>query len=197
MQKTLWTALAVLCLAIAAPCASADTYTLNFTGPSPFSASFDATGNGVTSVTVIYEGTTYTLTSANFLYGVGIGLDCASLPTPTFEFLMLTGTADSGCSGVLSLPGVIIAEANGDLLVAGTTEDLSTGTLTTSMYFTQLAPNSTEARANWDGATLVSTPEPSTVVLMLAGIGLVAASRRRLGRVAHLSRAYFPKLISS
>src|SRR4029077_3831615 len=145
----------------------------------------------------IYEGTTYTLTSANFLYGVGIGLDCASLLTPTFEFLMLTGTADSGCSGVLSLPGVIIAEANGDLLVAGTTEDLSTGTLTTSMYFTQLAPNSTEARANWDGATLVSTPEPSTVVLMLAGIGLVAASRRRLGRVAHLSRAYFPKLISS
>ena len=51
---------------VGAPAAYADEYTLDFTAPSPFTATFELTGNQATSLAVAYEGTTYHPTSFDY-----------------------------------------------------------------------------------------------------------------------------------
>jgi len=181
MRKILWAALTLLCLAIGVPDASADTtYRIDFTGSPLVSGTFVADGtNQVTTVTIIFDGTTYDLTSANFIVGVGIGLGCDALSEGSLQFLVLTGTATPTCKGIF--PGGFLADTiSGFLILSGTTEDIPTTVQTTSMYIKPLAPNSPDASATWDSVTIISTPEPGTVGLVLVGIGLVVATRRRL-----------------
>ena len=183
MRKSLSIIFAILFLAIGATNARADTYRLDFTGPSPFTATFNATAGQVTSgVTVVYEGTTYILTA--FTEGAGTG-DSGCPDTGATagiaQYLMLTGTSIPGCSGVL--PGSVVADtADGRLFVFGILEGTSCGVgcpvSNLSFYDTLLAPNSTAASADFSGATLVSTPEPSTGIFMLCGLGLLVLTMR-------------------
>jgi hypothetical protein len=183
MRKPLWTIFAVLFLSIGATNADADTYTLDFTGPSPFTATFDAIAGQVTSgVTVTYQGTTYVLT--NFFEGPGTGFAGCTETVGILEFLLLTQTAIPGCVG---FGGFVIADPNstGLLFVGGLLgPTICQGCPLTneSFYYTLLAPNATEAAANFSGATLVSAPEPSSVALMLLGVGLVFVLRKRIGQ---------------
>jgi len=180
----------LLFAAIGAPNAQADSYKLDFTGPSPFTATFNATAGQVTSgVTVTYEGTTYTLTS--FVLGVGTGDSGCFGSDSTLEFLMLTATAIPGCKG---LGGSVSADTGGGVLfVAGLLEGttcMGCPISNLSFYFTPLAPNATEASASFSGATLVSTPEPSISVLVLCGLGLLGLTlRKRIALVVRVGIA--------
>jgi|HubBroStandDraft_6_1064221.scaffolds.fasta_scaffold750069_1 hypothetical protein len=178
VRKSLRIVFAVLFLAIGATNAHADTYQLNFTGPSPFTATFNATAGQVTSgVTVTYAGTTYVLT--NFVEGVGTGEAGCTSPASTLEFLLLTQTAIPGCVG---FGGFVEADPFGKLFVGGllaaTVCQGCPGT-NQSFFITDLAPNAPEAGANFSGATLVSTPEPSASVFLLCGLGLLGLTMRR------------------
>jgi hypothetical protein len=179
MRKPLWIMLAVLFVAIGATNAHADTYTLDFTGASPFTATFDAIAGQVTSgVTVTYQGTTYVLT--NFFEGPGTGEAGCTETVGILEFLLLTQTAIPGCVG---FGGSVTADPNaGDLFVGGLlAATICQGCPGTnqSFYITPLAPNATEAGANFSGATLVSTPEPGTGVFILCGLGLLGLTMRK------------------
>jgi hypothetical protein len=170
---------AVLFLVIGATNAHADTYQLNFTAPSPFTATFNATAGQVTSgVTVTYAGTTYVLT--NFFEGVGTAEAGCTSPASTLEFSILTQTAIAGCVG---FGGFVEADPFGKLFVGGllapTVCPECPGAATESFFITNLAPNAPEAGANFSGATLVSTPEPNVSVLLLCGLGLLGLTMRK------------------
>jgi hypothetical protein len=178
MLKAFWTICMGLVWALAATNAHADTYTLDFTGPSPFTATFDATAGQVTSsVDVTFAGTTYILT--NFFLGTGTGDSGCVGSMGTLEFVFLTGGSIPGCTG---LGGDVFADpSQGLLFVSGLLEGTTCrGCPITNLSFfdTPLVPGSTSASAHWSGATEVYVPEPSTIGFLLCGLGLLGLAMR-------------------
>jgi len=181
MRKTLWILLAAMAVAVAAPYAHADSYTdatFNFTvtngSPNPTgSFVFDDTTGTYTSFAVNWDGATFNIV---FL-PVGIlgssGTWCTAGPD------ISSTVAESPCS---SIDGGDVGDNEGEF-------DIETGGL--HYYPNQLPASSfTDAADFATGSytltetTAVTTPEPSSLALILLGLGALAllAVRKRIGQ---------------
>jgi hypothetical protein len=162
MRKTLWIMLAVLLVAISAPKAHADSttdYTLSFTLT-------DGSLNAASVGTVIFDNTTGEFNTLNVVWnGVKysfIGIDSSGIST--------TGSW-SACAALQNPPdcdfhnNVAVFDLGGMVLAN--------------------PPGGTTVNATADGSyvlTPVGAPEPSSVALMLLGVGLVLVMRKRIGQ---------------
>jgi hypothetical protein len=185
MRKTLWIMLAATAVAVAAPYAHADSYTdatFNFTvtngSPSPTgSFVFDDTTGTYTSFVVNWDGATFDFVASGFLPAGILGSSgtwCTAGPN------ISSTVADSSCSS--SIYG---GNAGGNEGLF----DIETGGL---HYYTNPLPASsfTDAADFATGSytltetTAVTTPEPSSLALILLGLGALAlvAVRKRIGQ---------------
>lgn len=188
MRKSLWIILALLLAAIGAPHAQADVmtnYTISFSGtgtlPTSGSFTYDSTTPAFSSFIVVWDGLTFNLTSAANSPGI-IG------PTPP--------ACISGDSG---------AAASFQLLTncGGPTTEWQANPQETFVNFIFLTPETSSAcenghdcigfSANASSSTFeggygtfsvaaTTAPEPSSLALMLLGLGLVFVMRKRIGR---------------
>jgi hypothetical protein len=156
MRKSLWVMLAVMVVAIGAPASHADSftdYTLSFTGGTP---------NPTSDGTVIFDNTTDTYTT--FLVDFrGLSFDfsgstSANIPT--------TGLW-AGCA----FPGADFCAGASAALGIGSVLVVSSG-----------IPSGTAKTQGSYALTAVAAPEPSSVALMLLGVGLVFVMRKRVGQ---------------
>ena len=160
MRKLLWIIVAVMVVAIGAPAAHADSTTdgtLNFTLTSGTTAPtgsfvFDNGTDTLTSYTLDWDGAEIDATSI-----------FASVPLATLEG---SGTwsaviIDHIASFTITLPG------EAPTILAGTTPG---PIVTAAGTFSVTA------------ATTLAAPEPSSVALMLLGLGLVFGLRKRIGQ---------------
>ena len=160
LRKSLWVILAVLVVAIGAPAAHADSTTdgtLNFTLTS---------GTTIPTGSFVFDNGTDTLTSYTLDWN-GAEIDAtstfASVPLATLEG---SGTwsafmLDHIASFTITLPG------DAPTILAGTTPGpivSAAGTFSVT------------------AATTVPTPEPSSIALMLLGVGLVFVMRKCIGQ---------------
>ena len=169
MRKSLWVILIVLLAAAVAPTVRADTttdgsitFTVSSGGPIPTgSFVFDDTTDTLTSYAVTWDGvvfnlqpllTSFTLTE---LEDSGTWCGVASSATPP-----------DGCFG----PGEMTLSSTAPYLVANT----GTGVFTSDDAVGQGSYAVTTT-------TVGTTPEPSSVILTLIGIGLLLAMRKRIG----------------
>jgi len=171
MRKSLWIIVAVLFVAIAAPNAHADsstdgtiTFTVSSGGPiATGSFVFDDTTDTLTSYTVTWDGVLFNLQP--LLSSVPVTLTELE-NSGTWCGVASSATPPDGCFG----PGEM--------------------TLTTLSYLVANAGtgvytiNSAVAEGSYvvTATTVAPTPEPSSVALMLAGIGLLLLMRKRIGR---------------
>jgi hypothetical protein len=164
MRKSLWIILAVMVVAISAPNAHADSFTdgtINFTvtsgSPTPTgSFVFDNTTDTFTSFAVDWDGAVFA---------------CASLSCPSNLSANLTG-GNWCAAGPLSSNGVC----------AGPSFELGF-----VLFFPGPGTTFTDPAAAANGTftvttTSVATPEPSSVALMLLGVGLLFVMRKRIGQ---------------
>lgn len=148
MRKSLWIMLAVMVVAVSAPNAHADSFSVTFTG------TFLPTASDVTfpspTLDIMWQGFAFALT-----------LPSSSLPTDSYGW----GSA-KGCSGTCS--------------AHITVDDNTTGTLTFST--TSAVPHTFATGGGSLTFTPVAAPEPSSVALMLLGVGLVFVLGKRNSR---------------
>jgi hypothetical protein len=167
MRKSLWIILAVLLVAFGAPAAHADTVTdgiLNFTlisgGPAPTAGSFvfDNSTGLFLSYTVSWDGAVY-----NF-----------APPANIVGFAVATQTVGGFCGvGPAGAPGCTPA-LPGSFSLPFDSLQPSSGTFTDPTVFAFGSFTVTQ--------TVITTPEPSSVALMLLGIGIVFLMRKRIGQ---------------
>ena len=157
MRKSLWIMLAALLVAIAAPVSRADSftdYTLSFTGGIP---------NPASGGTVKFDDTTDTYTT--FLVDwLGLSFDFSG---STSANIPITGTW-SGCA----FPG-----NTGPC--GGTMANLLVGS---ALVVSSGIPSGFAKTEGTYTLTPVGAPEPSSVALMLLGVGLVFVMRKRIGQ---------------
>ena len=158
MRKSLWIMLAVMVVAVCAPNAHADTFTYDFTSTTAAEAG-DTGSAEFTESSILTSATTIT-----------------SFTSDTFSnlvSLLIAPESGENCSP-FGAPGPCIA--------------VSTGDGVTSFYYFSSNLTSTgtyDTKSNGFSGTLkiseVSTtaPEPSSVALMLLGVGLVFVLRKR------------------
>ena len=162
MRKSLWIILVVLVVAVGAPIAHADSFSVTFTNTLTTVAAPTASDVTFPSPTldIMWQGLAFALT-----------LPSSSLPTDTYSWLL------PGFSCSIPPNTVCVAEIG--------IVDSTTGVSTDSNQV--VVP----ATFGLGGGPLtfasVAAPEPSSVALMLLGVGLVIAMRKRTG--AGLSRA--------
>ena len=159
MRKSLWIMLAILFVAIGAPNAHADStdYTLSFilamNGGSP---------NAFSGGTVVLDNTTDTYTTFlvdwNGLSWDFSGNTSANIPT-------------TGSWGGCALPGSTICGGGSAELGIGSAFLVSSG----------ITSESSKVEGTYT-LTPVGAPEPSSVALMLLGVGLVFVMRKRIGQ---------------
>ncbi|MFY9730537.1 MAG: PEP-CTERM sorting domain-containing protein [Candidatus Acidiferrales bacterium] len=164
MRKSLWIILAVLLVAIGAPVSHADTstdYTLSF-------ILTDGSPNAASGGTVIFDNTTGLFTT--FLVnwdGVVFDFSGDSLPTSA-SWIACASSAGAACPSPASVPDAFyfceLSGCLGQSPAAGTYTD--PGAVAAGSY----------------ALTVVPTPEPSSVALMLLGVGLVFVMRKRIGQ---------------
>lgn len=186
MRKSLWILLAVMVVAFSATNAHADSLTdgtINFTvtsgSPTPTgSFVFDNTTNSFSSFSVLWAGLVFDLTSsANGLSGATVA-GCPS--AGIFSYLV-----DNGCGGKSGW------EANGVNMNTGHPEfDFLNMNDNTFHLFGRVSSslNGLVADGTFSTTTTsVTASEPSSVALMLVGVGLVLLLRKRNSRSRQLA----------
>ncbi len=170
MRKTLWITLSVFFVAIAVPTVHADSITdgtINFTvssgSPAPTgSFVFDNTTNAFTAFTVDWDGLVFDFTGeANGLSAVTVS-GCTSAGIFTY----LVG---NGCSTQITWQGVAPTSGGNALFDFLPSLPLFVATSGTG-----------DAAIGRFAITTVATPEPSSVGLMLAGIGFLLVMLKRV-----------------
>ena len=164
MRRALWIFVAVLFAVIVAPTAQADSYTYSFTGACYFAGtSVSFTTNGTPAV----EGTDYTPNAGatdEFAFG-GVQPSCAS-PAPidlgAIEYLYFAPSPSDYCGG--SSPCTL------ELFIVAT-EGVDGPTFTGLTVPT--APGTYDEFFGNGVLTIAETPEPSSWVLLLLGLGLL------------------------
>ena len=159
MRKTLWIILAVLIVAIGAPSAHADSiYVGTFTCDSPCASvptSPEVTFPSAPGPTAPFSVTWDSIVFSNFQ------LPSGDLPTDTYTWGATTSFV--GYGGPIFL--INDASNSSDIVVysSGGLGDFADGGGTLSF------------------APLTATPEPSSVALILAGVGFLLVTRKRIG----------------
>jgi hypothetical protein len=193
MRSSLWITLAVLLVAIGAPNAHADTVTLDVSGTMTASAPGSCLGSTVLPLCtlggdIVINNTTGAIISVDVtITGASPTFGPFTTAIQLFDFglgrtlLRIRGPASQGLS-VIDLvfdtptPGSLVNYDGGALTTATSAESTqapcSVGTNPPCIYFLstgELTP-------------AVAAPEPSSVALMLLGIGLVFVMRKRIGQ---------------
>lgn len=193
MRKPIWIVPALLLVAaLGAPNAQATDiitdYTITFTGspgtllPTAGSFEYDATTQSFLDFLVVWNGTTFDLTSsANSPDVLNLPPDCVSI----------SGPSDGAQLSLLLLSNCPLTNANAAWIGSNQNEGLLPET-TFDFYApeggsssidvgAQLAPNGVDALASgsWTIEETVATPEPTTLILMLTGFMLVFVLRKR------------------
>jgi|SRR5580700_387239 hypothetical protein len=191
MRKSLWIVLTAFFLSMGALSAHADTvtnYTITFTAASgilPTSGSFtyDSSTPKFSNFLVVWDGLSFDLTSsANtpLIFGpvppACLGGD--SNAAATFQLLTNCGDLVTGWLGKVGG-----SPASRIFTFVSPTESciFDADCISISAVTVPVGPIS-EALGFGSFAVAVSTPEPSTVALMLAGIGLLLVMRKRVGQ---------------
>jgi hypothetical protein len=162
MRKSLWIILSLLVVAVAAPIAHADSFSVAFTCNDPCLTTPTAppvTFPLPTTITVTWDGALFT---------ISIPLVTGDLPTDTYQW---SAAQELSGSGQEIMVFDITDERTG--LIDGSTINI----LHTKFF---------DSDSGGLAFTAVAAPEPSSVGLMLLGIGLVFAMRKR-----RLSQAMF------
>jgi hypothetical protein len=173
MRKSLWVILTVLFVGIGAPAAHADSLTdgsINFTASSggPIATGsfvFDDTTNKITSYTVTWDGVLFNLQP--LLSSFIVPLTLTELEAAgTWCGVASSASPPTGCFG----PGEMTLSTFSYLVAnKGTGIYTINGAVAEGSYIVK--------------ATKVTpTPEPSSVALMLAGIGALLVMRKRTGQ---------------
>lgn len=183
MRKSFWIVLTLLLLAFLAPNARADSYTINFTllaetvAPTSGAFDYDPATNQFTDFTVVWDGLTFDLTSsANTATLTGGSPSCVSaFSGPQAVLAMLTTCA-------ASQPTTWNA---GNFLLYETFDINDAGNGIQAVDISGAFPSSqNDGLAGYGGAvaapvaTPIATPEPSSLALIVAGVGLALALRK-------------------
>jgi len=197
MRKSLWIVLAALSVGIGAPIAQADStsYTITFSGsgvlPTSGSFTYDSTSPAFSNFLVLWDGTTIDLTSgANdpAVLGPVLPASCAfPIPTPlaASAFALMDGACPGGnWAGFADLEG-----SNGFAFFGPSPCPIVGTDLTDCVQFAAVGagPPSTDTGGGSYAiaASVVPTPEPATVVLMLLGLlGIWLASAMQTRRAS-------------
>jgi hypothetical protein len=183
MRKSLWITLALLFVAIGAANARADSYidgAITFTlssGLAPTSGSFiwDNTSDSFKSFSVIWSGFTFDFTTtANTTSHVTSGGVCAGATDAIQNFNFMT---TNGCDKTPTyLAGELFGIFEFDDFFPHPSDDY--------LAVTNLSAITTvSGQGGWSVAeTAVAAPEPSSIALMLAGIGFLLVMRKRIGQ---------------
>jgi hypothetical protein len=171
----LWIMVTVLCVAVGAPSAHATTYTATFTCSDTCISVPTVTDNPVSFPSPTLDFTWNT----NML---DLVLGSPDLPTDTYIWIACPPTETTQCVTSTPLPPGWIANMN-IFQIYDVSNSLSS--------FTSLATCPSCVSTTFDCGTLTFTPEaapePSSVALLLMGVGLVFAMRKRTGQ--HLPQA--------
>jgi hypothetical protein len=164
MRKSLWIILTVLFGAVGAPNAHADSYTATFTctgtcGSTPSSTTATFSPSGPNSVGVF----TWDSVSWSFL------LPTNALPTDSYSWFAFTDTSATGDTHFLTFRIT-------DLTLSSFPNDVDLNSLCPSLQACQIGFESNLGVLNFSP---VVTPEPSSITLMLAGIGLLLVLGKR------------------
>jgi len=159
MRKSLWIMLAALLVAIAAPSAQADSFTYSYSDPND---GYSWTTAAIPAVTTLTTVTAADLTSTSTSGGEAGACTISSVTLDTTD-RGITGSTLTDFSGC-SLSSILIPDgfSQSDYTTAGT-------------------------YTSGEGDTLVVTdvttaPEPSSVALMLLGVGILFVTQKRMGR---------------
>jgi hypothetical protein len=182
----LWIILTVLFLAVGAPSAHADSvtdYTINFTqtsGPNPAPTGtfvYDATTQTV-SANVVWNGIDFAYSDATLIFGIQapIPAGCTSAAPGQEVFLLFTGCAGGLTWQAYTVDTPVFGEFSWAVLGTGYNETLQ-GSTAPAVF--SLFPGDT---GTFSLSPAVATPEPSSVALMLIGLGLVFVMRKRIGQ---------------
>jgi hypothetical protein len=174
MPKSLWIILAVLAVAVGAPYASADIVTLDLSGSLTPAGEACSPSGCTLGGDIVINNTTGTVTSVDFTVA---GESPSVGPFNTFiEFVAIGSTlvTNDSAGDVFTLllsgnPGTLVGYTGGAILAGAI--DGSMGTV----FSVNTGAALTEAEA-------VAAPEPSSVALMLLGVGLVFVTRKRIGQ---------------
>jgi hypothetical protein len=161
MRKSLWIMLAVLLVAIGAPNAHADSFTYTYTGTAPsFGFDYSWTTEAISGVTMqtTVPAADLTATSTSGITGCVI----------TSVILNASGLGNNNTN----LGGCFLLEVFGNDLFAPS-DYITPGTYVGNSVVTKSTMTVTRA---------VAMPEPSSVALMLLGVGLVFVMRKRIGQ---------------
>jgi hypothetical protein len=159
MRKSLWIILAVLLVAIAAPDAHADSFTYTYTDTVGDDFSWTTAAISAVSMQTTLPAADLTATSTS---GPTAGCVTSTVILDSGGFGS-TDTFFSGCSthGIANADGFALA----DYSTPGTYFGVGLGTMVVTA-----------------AVAAVAAPEPSSVGLLLAGIGLLVVMRKRIGQ---------------
>lgn len=198
MRKSLWISLIVL-FAIGAPSARADSYTdytITFlvvpdywpTSPPTGTFVFDDTTQQFTSFTVVWHGLTFDLTAAAnnpTIYnrdGCSPSLSGADLSLA----LLTTCVGRPGIAGNNALFSASTAQAPGPAFMEFVAFDIDESFTAGFIGFSTGPPTIAATRIAGNFTSSVTgttvTPEPSSIALMLAGIGVLLVMRKRIAK---------------
>jgi PEP-CTERM motif len=196
MPKSIWIVLALLFVAIGAPNASADTETIDFTGVVTCNDTTPCGGSSSFTVTGTYQYNPITQTIGTFSFVTPIGTIASSSSSCTFagsfEGTFDLGFVDDTPAGCLAVESNALSIQLG--FASGNTSGV--GSLVVGLFASSaclLASNGgcpTLTPANYFPFTsgtataevTPAVPEPGTIALTLLGIGLVLATRKRIGQ---------------
>ncbi len=175
MRKSLWIILTVLLVAVGAPNAHADssadgtiTFTVSSGGPTP-TGSFvlDTTTDELTSLTVDWDGAAFNFASVTFPVPISFLEGDETWCAAAYPTSKLGAQCEANYSPVFELgissPVPLFASSPASGSIFGEFPTKADGTYVVT-------------------ETVVTTPEPSPVSLMLLGIGLVLALRKHISR---------------
>jgi PEP-CTERM motif len=164
MRKSLWIMLAVLLVAIGAPAALADSVETFDVSASPGDIrgtfSVDVTSGTILSVDITaFDLPDFTILASS---GAASGVWELFARDPTLSNLIgLFFTTNPTAGSLVGFTGGFITNDSELIVAGGPPEDIGPGTITPAA---------------------VAAPEPSSVALMLLGVGLVFVMRKRIGQ---------------
>jgi hypothetical protein len=164
MRKSLWIILTVLLVAIAAPSALANSCTYTYTQVDLGITDFTWTTNAIPCVT-----STDTFLPASSLASSSV--NPSYVPTPISAVGLDVGFPAGGIETDFGISGGV---ADGSWTLS---EYSTTGTYAESFFAGEETLTLTVA-----ATPVAATPEPSSVALMLLGVGLVFVMRKRIGQ---------------
>jgi hypothetical protein len=183
MRKSLWIMLAVLILAVAAPMAHADTFSFSFSntiGNTPGTVTGTLTFTGTGTFTG-QAATAITLTSTPSAYTSQLPISDFTVSEIANSFSAVGGVITAANLNLEWTDGTTFTDTLGLQSTVGNANALLTGPVPTGFPFTATTEN-IDGLSGVTFTDISTVPEPSSVALMLLGVGLLLVLRKRIGQ---------------